>query len=86
MCFVDDFANTKLFCAVPPIGKYESIDMERYKTRATKWLVKSDKTDGQRLKPFSKDNSPSPVSYNWVKSFENTQYEKNDKFTTVGKE
>lgn len=61
--FTEDFIGIKLLNKVPAIGKYEAIPLENYKQRSPRWDVKSDKTDGFRLKPFQKDSSPSPVSY-----------------------
>ena len=70
---------------MPPIGKYQSINLELYKTRATKWVIKSDKSDGLRMRKFTKDNSPSPSSYLVMKSFDNSQSTKVDKHHTMNK-
>jgi hypothetical protein len=70
--FTEDFVGIKALNKVPPIGKYEAVRLEFIKTRSSKWDIKSDKTDGFRMKPFVKDNSPSPVTYKVHESFQKT--------------
>lgn len=70
---------------IPPIGKYQSINLDLYKTRAAKWETKNDKSNGFRLRKFAKDNSPSPSSYLVMKSFDNSQSTKVDKYHTMAK-
>ena len=70
--FTEDFVGIKVMNKVPPIGKYEAISLDIYKNRVAKWDIKSDKTNGFRMKPFQKDNSPSPVTYKVHESFQKT--------------
>jgi hypothetical protein len=60
--------------------------MEMYKSRTSKWVVKNDTTNGFRTKPTKKNNSPSPSSYQVMKSFDSSQYSKINKFHTLNKE
>ena len=58
---VDD--EKHLHMQYPPVGKYESINLELYKERRPKWRHQADKSLGQRLEKLKKDDSPSPVTY-----------------------
>ena len=81
--FTDEAANMKQ--DVPAAGKYSEVDLELFKSRASKWMFKSDNSNGYKLKPFKKNNSPSPSSYLIEKSFDKSIYEKNHKFHTISK-
>ena len=60
--------------------------LEFIKTRSCKWDQRKTKETGNRLAKILKDDRPSPTSYKTSEAFRSTQYERNHKFTTLGKE
>ena len=60
---------------VPPQGHYQTVEMEKYKNRSSKWHVIKDKTVGFREGRIQKEKeaSPGPNTYNASDVFFKTQ-------------
>lgn len=85
ICYTDENANT--FLGNPAPNKYVAVKLEVIKSKSFKWdHTKKTKEIGIRLSKIAKDDKPSPSSYKTELAFRTTQYEKNFKFTTLGKE
>ena len=70
--YTDGFIGIKKLNNVPPVGRYNEISIDLYKTRSSHFEIKHDTTDGFRTKPIQKQNSPSPLTYKVHESFQKT--------------
>lgn len=66
--FTEGFVGIKKLNNVPPVGKYDQVPIELYKTRTAKFQINSDNI-GFRTKPIEKKISPSPNTYRVHESF-----------------
>ena len=49
--------------AIPLVGKYDAIDLDKIKQRSLKWNIPTDKTVGNRLVKIKATENLSPTYY-----------------------